>query len=354
MTRRRIGNFGLSEELIRYGFVVATVFVLDLALFYILAQPVGLNYTLSAVIAYITATIWNYFLSIKWAFAYRRLAGQLQEPLIFWLIALGGLLATVGLLNLFRNLGMGIVAAKFTSEATIAIVSFGSKKILLFTSWQDITEVLKWYRAAPLSVRIHVLIRRWTLPLNRLRKYVPPKADSILEIGTGYGLVLMVLAQYRYHHSPQVTMAGADIDENKLEHARLAAKNSKAKTEFFTKIPSKQKWQTVIIVDVLYLLKPAEQRAMINKALKSLSPGGTLLIKEMSFKPAWKFWLLKTQEFFSVKVFRITARKGSGKFYFIDLPKLAQRLNNQGYGSQLHRLDHGWLHPHLLLSVKKP
>lgn len=354
MAKHRVGNFGLSEELVRYGFVAISAFFVDLGLFYFLAQSGGINFTVAAVLAYIAGTIWNYFFSIRWAFAYRRLAGQMQEPLIFWLIALAGLVATVGLLNIFRVLGLGIVVSKIAAEATIAIASFGSKKILLFTNWQDIAEVLSWYRAAPLSVRLHVLIRRWTLPLDRLLRYVPKNAETILEIGTGYGLVLLVLARRRYHQQAQITMAGTDIDEQKLEYARLAARAHKAQIQFTALPQDGQKWDVVIIVDVLYLLSPAEQEKLINQALGFLKADGSLLIKEMAFRPAWKFWLLRAQEFVSVNVLRITARQDKGKFHFTDLPAIAQHLEQKKCKTELHRLDRGWLHPHLLLVVNKP
>jgi putative flippase GtrA/2-polyprenyl-3-methyl-5-hydroxy-6-metoxy-1,4-benzoquinol methylase len=353
LVKRKIGNFGLTEELVRYGLVAISAFIVDLGLFYILAQKANLNYALAAVVAYTAGTIWNYFWSTRWAFAYRRLAGQLREPLTFWLIALFGLVATVGLLNVLKNLGVGLVPAKIIAEGMIAVIGFSSKKILLFTSWEDVGEVLKWYKAAPLSVRIHVLIRRWTLPLGQLLKYLPRGASSVMEIGTGYGLVLLVMAK-RKHHDTQVVMTGTDIDEQKLEHARLAAEGQKVKIEFTARPSSSgQKWDTVAIIDVFYLLPPSEQQAVINQALSSLTDNGTLLIKEMDFKPAWKFWLLRTQESISVNILRITAREGGGKFYFLDLPKLSHELQERGYKTELHRLDKGLLHPHSLLLVKK-
>ncbi len=353
MAKQRTGYFGLSEELVRYGLVATTAFFVDLGLFYLLATNAGLNYTLAAVLAYVAGTIWNYYFSTHWAFAYRRLAGELQEPLIFWLIALGGLGGTVVVLNVLRSAGVGLVTAKILAEASVAVVSFGSKKILLFTSWQEVAEVWRWYKNAPLGVKLHVLIRRWTLPLDQLLKYVPKNARSVLEIGTGYGLVLMVLAKRLHKSSTNVFMTGTDIDEQKLEQARLAAEGSDVKIEFTAK-PAKagQKSDVVIIVDVLYLLTPSEQQAIIKRALGLLNKNGTLFIKEMSFKPAWKFRLLKLQEFISVNILRITARQASGKFHFADLLELSSQLSGQGYKTQLQRLDKGWLHPHLLLIVK--
>ena len=350
--RHRIGNFGLTEELARYALVAMSAFALDLGLFYVLVQA-GLNYNLSAVIAYVAGVIWNYFWSIHWAFAYRRLAGQLQEPAIFWLIALLGLLATVGMLNLLRDLGLGLVAAKILAEASIAIFSFTSKKLLLFSSWRDIAEVLRWYKAAPFSVKLHILIRRWTLPLDRLLKYVPPTVTNVLEIGTGYGLVLFVLAEKRKHYKTEVTMAGTDIDERKLEYARLAADGNQARIEFAAQAAAGNHWQAVLMVDVLYLLTPTEHRATIKQALDSLVGGGSLLIKEMAFEPAWKFRLIRLQEFIAVNILRITARQARGQFHFADLPALADELKAQGYQTNLHRLDKGLLHPHLLLVVQK-
>ncbi len=354
MAKRRVADFGLSEELVRYGFVALTAFALDLLLLILFRRHWHWNYYFSIALAYVIGTIWNYFWSTRWAFAYRRLAGKPQEPLFFWTIATLGLIATIGLMRLFLNLGVYLVWAKIFSEIIIGAVGFSSKKLLLFTNLAQLREVWGWYKDAPTLSKVHLLLRRVTLPIGRLLLHVPVGAKSVLEVGTGYGLILLVLAEHRYHSQNLPRLRGFDIDDYKLRYGRLAAQRVNQPIEFTDQLPGRsQDWEVIMLVDVLYLLPPAEQQNLLSQLLELLAPGGRLLIKEMNHRPRWKFLIVRFQELVAVKVLRITEQYGSGSFAFVNLYQLADELAAQGYKTQLVRLDRGWVYPHLLLEVQK-
>ncbi len=354
MARRRAADFGLSEELVRYGFVALTAFVLDILLLVLFRRHWHWNYYLSVSAAYVIGTFWNYFWSTRWAFAYRRLASKPQEPIIFWTIAILGMLATIGLMRVFRHHNIRLVWGKILSEIIIGVVGFSAKKLLLFTNLKQFREVLKWYRAAPTLTKLHLLLRRATLPIGRLLQQVPTDAKSVLEIGTGYGLILISLAEHRYHSSRLPRLAGTDIDEYKLEQARLAAATVNQPIAFTKELPpASELWQIILLSDLLYLLTPAEQNRLLDQSLARLAPGGRLLIKGMNHRPKWKFNIVQLQEFWAVKILRITERYADGPFAYVDMPVLAAQLEDGGYQTRIIKLDRGWIYPHLLLEVQK-
>lgn len=354
MARRRMADFGLSEELVRYGFVALTAFALDILLLILFRRHWHWNYYWSVTLAYAIGTYWNYFWSTRWAFAYRRLAGKPLEPTIFWIIAILGLVSTIGLMRLFRHHHIRLVEGKIWSEVIIGVVGFSAKKLLLFTNLQVFREVLGWYHDAPLLARLHLLVRRATLPIGRLLLHTPLRAKSVLEVGSGHGLILLTLAEHRYHSSKLPRLHGVDIDETKLRWAARAAERVDKSITFSPDLPSQSAdWEIILLVDVLYLLSPAEQQNLLEQCNQILAPGGRLLIKEMNHRPRWKFLIVRIQEWLSVRVLRITVTRSHGHFAFVDLYELAEQYRGQGYKAQVIRLDRGWVYPHLLLEVQK-
>jgi len=351
VAKHRFAQFELTEEMIRYGFVAASSLLVDVVTLHVMRRVLGLDYVLSVSLGYVVGLLWNYFWATRWAFAYRRLDDHRNEFLLFCSIAFFGYLGVLLFMMWFRVLNVPLVEARVLSALIVGGLAFTAKKLVLFTDYQPVIRVERWYQKASFGTRLHIAIRRITMPFGRLLHYVPTEAKRILDIGTGHGMLPLLLAKNR--PDPKAEYYGWDVDADKIAVARQAAKLAGADITFQTKEPLKsKKWDVIMIVDVLYLLSEEQQRRLIEQAIGSLRPGGVLLVKTNARHPAWKYWLQWLQEFISLNVLRITAHVGNQPMVFLDMAKLAAELQKQGLETGIVRLDRGMLHPHQLLWVR--
>ncbi|MCW2576894.1 MAG: Methyltransferase type 12 [Modestobacter sp.] len=200
------------------------------------------------------------------------------------------------------------------------------------------------YRGAPPGDRLHVLVRWLSCPFPPVVD-VLPRTGRILEVGCGHGLFSTYVAQ----RVPGVEVHGVDIDADKIAVAtRSTASGRLSFAVAESGVLPAGPWDAVVLVDVLYLLDEAGQRALLESCAAILAPGGVLVVKDMSTRPRWKAWVNRAQETLSVRVLRITA--GSAHFAFVEPDQRARWLQAAGLlDVRSRRLDRGRAHPHHLL-----
>ncbi|MCW2508539.1 MAG: Methyltransferase type 12 [Modestobacter sp.] len=200
------------------------------------------------------------------------------------------------------------------------------------------------YRGAPPGDRLHVLVRWLSCPFPPVVD-VLPGTGRILEVGCGHGLFSTYVAQ----RVPGVEVHGVDIDADKIAVAtRSTASGRLSFAVAESGVLPAGPWDAVVLVDVLYLLDEAGQRALLESCAAILAPGGVLVVKDMSTRPRWKAWVNRAQETLSVRVLRITA--GSAHFAFVEPDQRARWLQAAGLlDVRSRRLDRGRVHPHHLL-----
>jgi 2-polyprenyl-3-methyl-5-hydroxy-6-metoxy-1,4-benzoquinol methylase len=171
-----------------------------------------------------------------------------------------------------------------------------------------------------------------------------PLTGRVLEVGCGHGL----LANYLALESQTREVHGADIDGPKIEAARQAGQMSGATFSVLTPgLLPEGPWAAVAIVDVLYLLTEAQQRALLRDCAAALAPGGVLVVKEMSPAPRWKAGWNRFQETLAVRLLRIT--EGEGGFTFLPPEQLAGWMAQDGLSVRHRPLHKGYPHPHHLV-----
>jgi 2-polyprenyl-3-methyl-5-hydroxy-6-metoxy-1,4-benzoquinol methylase len=217
--------------------------------------------------------------------------------------------------------------------------------------WPDAAAraALAAYRAEPRAVRLHVLLRWLSCPFPPVVD-VLPATGRVLEVGCGHGL----FSTYVTRRLPAVQVHGVDIDADKIAVARRSAAGDRP---VFAVAESGElpagPWDAVVLVDVLYLLEEARQRALLDSAAAVLAPGGVLVVKDMDTRPGWKARLNALQETVSVRLLRITA--GSSRFAFVEPEERARWLLAAGLVDvRCRRLDRGRAHPHHLLVGRGP
>ena len=216
------------------------------------------------------------------------------------------------------------------------------------------SQVLALFDHAPKRDRLHVRGRFRTCPVAVIDAEVP-RRGRVLEIGCGHGLVSAYLALSS--HERDVT--GVDIDARKIavaSHAQSHADHADVLLSFHRleagdPLPD-GRWDAIVIVDVLYLLDDAAERALLAASVERLADDGVLVIKETDVVPRWKHVLAKAQEVVSTRVLRIT--EGSA-LSFTPIAVLADQLRALGLDVVTRPVDKGYLHPHaLVLGRRKP
>jgi 2-polyprenyl-3-methyl-5-hydroxy-6-metoxy-1,4-benzoquinol methylase len=202
------------------------------------------------------------------------------------------------------------------------------------------------YRDAPPADRLHVLVRWLSCPFPPVVD-VLPRTGRVLEVGCGHGLFSTYVAE----RLPGVEVHGVDIDADKVAVAARSAAGSSGRLSFAVAesgILPAGAWDAVVLVDVLYLLDEAGQRALLESCAAVLADGGVLVVKDMSTRPRWKAWVNRVQETVSVRLLRITA--GSTHFAFVEPDERARWLQAAGLVDvRARRLDRGRAHPHHVL-----
>ena len=202
---------------------------------------------------------------------------------------------------------------------------------------------LSRFRDAPLLHRLHVAVRLRLFPFPALLRLAPPSGRAV-DLGCGHGLFSLMLSQAR----PGLQVLGIDPDAGKIARARAAAgeaANLRFEVGRAEDVPPLG-CDLVCLVDVLYLLPPAQQESVLAAAAAGLRPGGRLLVKEMSERPRWKFLWNRAQETLSVRVLRVTHGRS---FHFRSEAGWRRLLEGLGLRVRTERLDRGYLHPHLLI-----
>lgn len=105
-------------------------------------------------------------------------------------------------------------------------------------------------------------------------------------------------------------------------------------------------WDGLVIVDVLYLLDPESQANLVRRCSEELARSGVLVVKEMDFRPRWKFSLAQLQEKAAVKFLGITA---GDTVHFSSPETIASWMRASGLTVEQHSLQRGYVHPHHLV-----
>jgi 2-polyprenyl-3-methyl-5-hydroxy-6-metoxy-1,4-benzoquinol methylase len=146
------------------------------------------------------------------------------------------------------------------------------------------------YRGAPIFARTLQSLRPAICPFGPLMQAVPPNS-SILDIGCGHGLFLMLLDRFGQLGSG----LGIDTNHDAIEIAQSVLQSSGRRTttlrfETFdaSKPLSQGQFDVVSMIDVLHHIPPPLQRTVILSALSHVRPGGLFVYKDMVSRPLWR------------------------------------------------------------------
>lgn len=170
---------------------------------------------------------------------------------------------------------------------------------------KDVSELIGLYKNLSPLARFHMYIRLKRAYFDKIERFVVKKGH-ILDFGCGHGFFSLYLAK----KSKARTITAIDIAKNKIAIAKKSTHTLQVsfhqvqKTESF--LTHSSSFDSIVIVNVLYLLPQKKQEALVAKAAKALKPGGKLLIVEHNAAKRFKTLYTKVREFLMVKVLRFT------------------------------------------------
>ena len=125
-------NNKLFAQIIIFGFVGGTSFLIDAGILFLLTEFAGVHYLISGAISFTASVIYNYILSIKWVFDAKEDVNKVQELAVFIGLSVIGL----GLNQLFMWLFVDIfhiyyMLSKIIATAIVMVYNFVTRKIFI-------------------------------------------------------------------------------------------------------------------------------------------------------------------------------------------------------------------------------
>lgn len=182
------------------------------------------------------------------------------------------------------------------------------------------------YRAAPFVARTFVHGRAFLSELAVVETYVP-RHGFIVDLGCGHGLFANLLAE----SGPNRRILGIDIDERKIAVARGTVEGRESLRFEVRDIVHEAvpKCDAVTIVDVLYLLPPGDQEAVLRKAAAALVENAPLVVKAQERALSPRYALTYAQELLTTAlgVTRAPARR----FHFLARAEAIAMFERAGF-----------------------
>ena len=128
---KKLLNNKLVQQILKFGVVGGTAFLIDYGIFTILSQFLSVHYLIASVISFSVSVIYNYILSIKWVFDVTKKQTS-KEFIIFIILSVIGLglnsfilYVCVDLIHIHELIG------KIIATAIVMVYNFITRKIFI-------------------------------------------------------------------------------------------------------------------------------------------------------------------------------------------------------------------------------
>lgn len=122
----------LIAQLLKFGIVGGSAFVIDYGIMIVLTELVGINYLISSGISFAISVVYNYILSVHWVFEVNKDCNKQKEFIVFIVLSVIGLglnqllmWVTVSYMHFFYMI------AKILVTAVVMIYNFITRKLFL-------------------------------------------------------------------------------------------------------------------------------------------------------------------------------------------------------------------------------
>jgi 2-polyprenyl-3-methyl-5-hydroxy-6-metoxy-1,4-benzoquinol methylase len=182
------------------------------------------------------------------------------------------------------------------------------------------------YREAPVIARILVHGRAFLSDLAFVDRYVP-RHGFIVDLGCGHGLFANLLAEA----AATRRVLGIDLDERKIAVARATIQGrEEIRFEVGDIVhEAPPKCDAVTIIDVLYLLPPSDQEAVLRKAAGALVENAPLVVKAQERAASPRYALTYAQELVTTALG--VTRGGARRFHFLARAEAIAMFERAGF-----------------------
>ncbi|MES2891108.1 MAG: 1-acyl-sn-glycerol-3-phosphate acyltransferase [Bacteroidota bacterium] len=137
-----------------------------------------------------------------------------------------------------------------------------------------------------------------------------PKQGKLLDVGCGYGFMSYML----YFTAPAREITGIDYDEEKINTANHCFDKT-GMINFYATDALDFKYEHydgIVIADMLHYLQPAQQKMLVEKCIRHLNPGGSLIIRDGNAELQKRHRGTRLTEFFSTRMFGFNKVSAAG------------------------------------------
>lgn len=129
----RTPSHDVSVQVVRSLVVSVIALVFDFGMLVVLKEVFGVHYLLAAALSFCLGVAVNYYLSVKWVFANRKLTNRHAEFTIFFTICAIGLALNLAIIALMvQRVGVDYKLAKGVSTAVVFFWNFIARKKILY------------------------------------------------------------------------------------------------------------------------------------------------------------------------------------------------------------------------------
>lgn len=197
-------------------------------------------------------------------------------------------------------------------------------------------------------VRVYCVIRFQIINLNMLHilSLALRGKTRVLEVGCGFGL----FGCYFSARDPRVVWHGLDLNSGRIEMARTAAERLGLRNTRFSVADAREHleldetYDAVVMMDLLHHIPDESKRQLLDLVLSRLAPGGVLIIKDVTRRPAWKLfftWLLD-----------VAMTRGFEMWYWT--PAQFRNAIDPGFEMEAYPISDWLPYPHIVYLVSAP
>mgnify|MGYP001028650378 CR=1 FL=1 len=199
--------------------------------------------------------------------------------------------------------------------------------------------VLEWY------LKVKSRLENYYQPFHELL----PEEGTFLDLGCGYGFMSYIL---HWASQGKRKFTGVDYDEEKIDTAQHCFSRTEDVNFVCEDIAAFKldKYNGIIISDVLHYLHPEQQQQVIEKAIDALLPNGVLIIRDGDIDLKRKHKGTQLTEQLSTKIFSFN--KTTHALYYLSGKSIENIAKNKQIAIQ--RIDHTKYTSNVIWVLRKP